>query len=75
MTGYEQAGDDAQCAKDITRFAHGDKELEAQLFEAADTSKDLFRNSRMRYITEYVRANGLDIDSYQDYGWEPVMLK
>ena len=75
VTGYEQAGDDAQYAKDITRFAHGDKELEAQLFEAADTSKDLFRNSRMRYITEYVRTNGLDIDSYQDYGWEPVMLK
>ena len=74
-TGLEEAGNGDDYAADIKRFANGDRELEEAYFAAADLSAAVPQEIRTRFIREYVEANGLDINAYQDYGWDPVALK
>ena len=75
VASVETAGDGDDYAADIKRFANGDRELEEAYFAAADLSAAMPQEIRTRFIREYVEANGLDINAYQDYGWDPVTLK
>ncbi|MBO6215255.1 MAG: hypothetical protein J6N76_06935 [Lachnospiraceae bacterium] len=43
-------------------------------FMKAYSDSDLKEQVRAEYIRDYVEANGLNIDSYQDYGWDSVAL-
>lgn len=68
VTGFEQAGDGDSYAPDIKRFCQGDEALLKMYFESDPDPV------RIRYIRDYVNGNGLDVEAYQDYGWEPVYL-
>lgn len=68
VTALEEARDGTEYAPDIRRFSHGDAELEELYFNAP------YEETRLRFIRDYVAANGLDVEAYQDYGWEPVPL-
>ena len=70
VEAMETAGDGADYAKDIRRFANGDAELEAAYFTAHEQLKGV----RTRFIREYVNANSLDIAAYQDFGWDAIPL-
>lgn len=74
VTVFGQAGDGSQYSEDIKRICAGNKALEEQYFSACDAGKEPLKSRRMWYIYNYVQDNDLDIDSYQDYGWDPVML-
>ena len=65
----DMAGDGSSNGPDITRI-FGD-ELEAEYHALTDEKKD---ENRRLTIKAYVDDNGLDIDSYKDYGWKKVML-
>ncbi len=69
------AGDGDQYAADIRSFCNGDEELEALYFSAADALNDPLKSVRTRYIAEYVTANNLPVDAYQDPFWEPIALR
>ena len=71
--GMETVGDGEDYAEDIRKFAGGDKELEDKYFAAADLK--LSEEIRTRFIRDYAEANSLPVTCYQDYGWDPVMLK
>lgn len=74
VTVFGQVGDGSQYSEDIKRICAGNKALEEQYFSACDAGKEPLKSRRMWYIYNYVQDNDLDIDSYQDYGWDPVML-
>lgn len=75
VTSVEEAGDGADYAADIIRFADGDKELEEKYFRAADLLADPQKEIRTRFIRAYAEANDIGVTAYQDYGWDPVPLE
>ena len=74
ITATEEAGDGDDYAADIMRFADGDSELAEKYFAGADLMSEANQEIRTRFIRAYVKANGLEITAYQDYGWDPVPL-
>ena len=67
------SGDDYQT--DIVKFADGDKELEEQYFLTAGASENSMLPQYQRAaVVEYVAANNLDIEAYQETGWDPVAV-
>ena len=74
MTSLEvaEAGDNYQ--ENVLAFANGDKELEEAYLAAGDVSEGPLEQYRRSYLILYVLANNLDIEAYQDYGWDPVSL-
>lgn len=71
VVSMEEAGDGEDYAADIIRFANGDEELEEKYFSYESQMEEV----RLRFIRDYVEANGLNVTAYQDYGWDPVPLK
>lgn len=74
LVRFEQAGDGSFYGEDIKSFCKGNTSLEKQYFEAVDAGKDPVLSKRVWYIRQYAEQNGSDIDSYKDYGWDPVKL-
>ena len=74
VASVETAGDGEDYAADIKRFCNGDKELEAAYFNATDAQQEPLKGVRTQFIREYVEANQLQIDSYQDPYWDAVPL-
>ncbi len=74
VTTVEEADCGEDFVADIRRFSHGDAALEELYFSASDGDGDLLKNTRHRFIQDYVSANGLDVEAYHDFGWEPVPL-
>ena len=64
VTETEEAGDGTDYESDIIRMAGGDKELEDAMYTAND---ELMPEVRLRFIREYVEANGLNISAFEDY--------
>ena len=58
---------------DILRFSEGDEELK-EMYLCNDSAKDPIWSARLQTLREYIRKNNLPIDSFQDYGWDPVMI-
>ena len=50
----------------------GEKEGLAEKFWNSDEKQE---EARADLLKMYIRDNNLDIDAYQDYGWDPVPLK
>ena len=67
---FEQVRDGSYHTDDIKAICNGNKSLEDQFFG----SSDAMTTSRTYTIKKYVEMFDLDIDSYHDYGWDPVML-
>ena len=74
VASVETSGDGDDYTADIIRFCNGDKELEAAYFGSADAQQDPLKAVRTQFIREYVEANQLPIDSYQDPYWDAVPL-
>ena len=74
VTRMDRAADGSCYTEDIKRICAGNTTLEQQFFDSADAGRDPVKSKREWYIRNYVLDNNLDIDSYQDYGWDPVML-
>lgn len=73
VTGFEKIRDGGDYAEDWKRLCEEDQTLYHRLFtkEEREDRRDLIRGEM---ILQYARDNGLDIRSYQDYGWDPVKL-
>lgn len=50
----------------------GEREGLAEKFWNSDEKQEV---ARADFLKMYIRDNNLDIDAYQDYGWDPVPLK
>ena len=75
VASFESAGDGEQYSEDIVRFANGDKELEEMYFRSSGAAEDSILDQYQRVaVVEYVKANQLDIEAYQDYGSDPVSV-
>lgn len=75
VASAEFAEDGEGYAASIEKFAGGDKELEAQYALTNGSSEDSVVSQFQRAaVVEYVAANGLDIEAYQDQGWDPVSV-
>lgn len=74
VASVESAGDGDNYSKDIVRFCNGDKELEKAFFNTTDAQQDPLKSVRAEFIREYVEANKLPIDSYQDPYWDAEPL-
>ena len=74
VAAVEIAGDGEDYSRDIMRFCNGDKELEKAYFSSASVQEDPLKSVRARFIREYVEANQLPVDSFQDPYWDAIML-
>ena len=63
----EDGGNFESSAKEI----FGDK---YDQFMAAESDQEAREALRKHIIETYVKANGLEVTKYQDYGWDPVEL-
>ena len=59
---------------DIKKFAGGDKELEEEYFRSTGSEDSYLPQFQRAAVVEYVNANGLDIEAFQDPGWDPVSV-
>ncbi len=74
VTRMDRAADGSYYAEDIKRICAGNTVLEQQFHDSSDASKDPLKSRREWYLRNYIKDNNLDIDSYQDYGSDPVRL-
>ncbi len=74
VSSVETAGDGTDSSKGIIRFCNGDKDLEKAYFSATGVQQDPLKTIRGNFIRDYVEANQLLIDSYQDPYWDAVPL-
>ena len=75
VTSAEFAGEGDAYKADIARFANGDKALEEDYYRTTGASDDsILPQFQRAAVAEYVAANQLDIEAYQDYGADPVSV-
>lgn len=73
VTGFEQIGDGSAYVKDWKRLCRDDQKLYESLF-AREKMQEKREELRGEMILRYALDNRLDIESYQDFGWDPVPL-
>lgn len=73
VTGFEQIRDGDAYVKDWKRLCKDDQKLYESLF-AREKIQEQRENLRREMILLYALDNRLDIESYQDFGWDPVSL-
>ena len=71
VTGADMVGDGSNNAPDARRIFGTDEKL-MRFYQNQDLVVD---RNRADTIRRYVIRNGLNINSFQDYGWDKVMLK
>ena len=59
----------------LKEFAGGDEALEKEFEIAGDAAEGYLPQYRRSFIVEYVNANHLDVEAFQDPGKEPVDVK
>lgn len=75
VSSFESAGEGEKYSEDIARFANGDKELKELYRRSTGASDDSILDQYQRAaVVEYVNANQLDIEAYQENGWDPVSV-
>ena len=71
VTDFDAVGDGSLFEPSARRI-FGDKYDE---FMAAQSDRDTMEEIRADFIRDYVKANGLNITAYKDYGWDPIKLR
>ena len=71
---FEMLADGSDYTESLEKVCEGDKELEKRFLEVSDSSNQECLDARRNFINLYAAANNLEIESYQDYGWDPVLL-
>jgi len=67
---FEQVRDGSYYLVDIEAICKGNRSLKNQFLDKSDA----MTTSRIYKIQKYVEMFDLDMDSYHDFGWDPVML-
>ena len=75
VTSFETAPENGKLSESLRRFAGGDEVLEKEYRIAGDAACGYLPQYRRAFIAEYVNANHLDVEAYQDYGWDPVDVR
>lgn len=75
VTDIEEAGEGIEFEEDVKRFANGDEELKKFYTAHQDMQEEPLQGIRTRFIRDYVKANGLDADAYQDRNWDAIPLE
>ena len=70
VTGFDKVGDGSSYTPDMNRIFGVDQAL-MNAFRNLDAVKE---QNRADTIRKYVMQNGLNIRTYQDYGWDKVPL-
>lgn len=73
VTYFQQVRDGGDYTEDLEELCGEDRAL-YNAFLTRETREDRREELRRDLISQYVRDNRLEIESYQDFGWEPVML-
>lgn len=73
VTAFERARDGGYFSEDLKAMCGEDRALYEE-FLTKETREDRREELRRELINRYAEDNGLEIESYQDFGWEPVLL-
>ena len=75
VVSAEFAGDGDDYYEDLKKFANGDEALLKEYMNTTgrDEGSYLPQYQRAAVVT-YVADNHLDIEAYQEFGWEPVSV-
>ncbi len=74
VVSMESAEEGDTFVSSIRALAHGDEALFEQYRIASDGDAGYLPQYRRAFLIDYIVSNGLDIEAYQDYGWDPVSL-
>lgn len=74
VIGFEGVGDGSDYAKDMKALCKGHLGLYQKLLNTSDGKNEECVAIRKELIESYVNYYDLNVDSYQDYGWDPVYL-
>lgn len=72
VTNFDGVGDGSDYAVDLKKRCAGQVGLYQKFMNISEEEREEIRTS---LIQDYVDYNQLNIDSYQDYGWDPVFLE
>ena len=71
-----EVGDGSNHLKDVRKITREHPEVYQELLDVmGDSRNEKCVEVREKLLRYYVNYYELDVDSYQDYGWEPVMLE
>ncbi|MCR5282058.1 MAG: hypothetical protein K6E18_01705 [Lachnospiraceae bacterium] len=73
-SSFEMAEDGSGYMESVEAICGDNEELKKAFLESTDASNPKCINARIGFIRWYANANGLKIDTYQDFGWDPVSL-
>ncbi len=73
-SSFEMAEDGSGYMESVEKICGGDEELKQAFLDSTDAQNPKSINARIGFIRWYANANGLKIDTYQDFGWDPVSL-
>ncbi|MBO7661967.1 MAG: hypothetical protein J6U01_01190 [Clostridia bacterium] len=75
VVSFEAAGDGEAYYEDLKKFANGDEKLLEEYMNTTGASENSYLPQYQRAaVVEYVAANHLDIEAYQEFGWDPVSV-
>lgn len=74
VSEFEKVRDGGDFVVDLKRICGDDTQL-YDTFLTKETREDMREQRRISLVTQYIDDNELPINSYQDYGWEPVRLE
>ena len=77
LTGMPRGGAGHDQVADGADFDSSAKELFGEHYDdfmAVYSDSDARDENRKITVSDYVNLNGLDVNYYQDYGWDPVEL-
>ncbi len=74
VTSLEVAEDGEAFEASIKKLAGGDEALEKEYAVSSDATEGYLPQYRRAFVLAYAQANELDIEAFQDYGWDPVSI-
>jgi len=74
VTKFDEVGTGSDYDKDVERICNGDKELRQKYADSANGSSELNKTWKNWFLYSYIKDNNLQLDSYWEYGWDPVPI-
>ena len=74
VQSFDMLADGSGYEESLKKVCEGDEELEKSFLAVSDASNEESLAARRNFINLYAVANNLEIETYQDYGWDPVKL-
>lgn len=74
VASFDMASDGSGYMSSLEKMCDGDEELQQRFLDVSSADNNECINARISFLRWYAYDNELEIETYQDFGWDPVSL-